>query len=393
MHTSLIHAAVALDIGTTTVQAQLVDLDTGKILDSFSALNDQRRFGADVISRISAAQNGKLDDLFTAVNNQVECILKSFIQKSNLSGIEKCVVSGNTTMLHLFCRTDPSAMGVAPYTPVFLQERHFNGKELSLSAENVVLLPGISAFVGADITAGLAFVDIIGKGEDALFVDFGTNGEMAIWKKDEKRLFCCSTAAGPCFEESEISCGLSASDFIDAVADMRRQGVIDETGALADNLAQTGFSLADRKIITQKDIRQFQLAKSAIYSGVRTLCRTARIEIKNFDSVYIAGGLGFSLNPENAAAVGLLPKEFAGNPVEVKTVNYGNLAAVKNDNYSNTAVKTSVCGNTSLLGAVESLKDTSFLPRCYEIISRAETVELANDRYFTAAFEHNMLFN
>jgi uncharacterized 2Fe-2S/4Fe-4S cluster protein (DUF4445 family) len=273
-------------------------------------------------------------------------------------------------------------MGIAPYTPVFLKERHFSGKELSLSAENVTLLPGISAFVGADITAGLAFIDIIGKGEDALFVDFGTNGEMAVWKKEEKRLFCCSTAAGPCFEETEISCGLPAADFIDAVAEMRRQGVIDETGALADNLAQTGFPAADGKIITQKDVRQFQLAKSAIYSGVRTLCRTARIELKKLDTAYIAGGLGFSLNPENAAAIGLLPKEFAGNSTAVKAVNYGNA----------TAVKTVVCGNTSLLGAVESLKDENFLPRCYELIARAETVELANDRYFIAAFEHNMLF-
>jgi uncharacterized 2Fe-2S/4Fe-4S cluster protein (DUF4445 family) len=371
MQTHLARAAVGLDIGTTTIQAQLVDLDTGKIIDSFSALNDQRRFGADVISRISAAQNGKLDELFAAVNNQVESMLKSFIQKSNLSGIEQCAVSGNTTMLHLFCHTDPSAMGIAPYTPVFLQERRFNGKELSLSAENVTLLPGISAFVGADITAGLAFIDIIGKNEDALFVDFGTNGEMAVWKKDEKRLFCCSTAAGPCFEESEISCSLSAADFIDAVAEMRRQGIIDETGALADNLVQTGYSTTDGKIITQKDVRQFQLAKSAIYSGIKTLCKTAGIELKNLDTVYIAGGLGFSLNPENAAFVGLLPKEFAGNSVEVKTI---------------------VCGNTSLLGAVESLKDSSFLPRCYELIARAETVELANDRFFTAAFEYNMMF-
>jgi uncharacterized 2Fe-2S/4Fe-4S cluster protein (DUF4445 family) len=118
-------------------------------------------------------------------------------------------------------------------------------------------------------------------------------------------------------------------------------------------------------------VRQFQLAKSAIYSGIKTLCKTAGIELKNLDTVYIAGGLGFSLNPENAAFVGLLPKEFAGNSVEVKTV---------------------VCGNTSLLGAVESLKDSSFLLRCYELIARAETVELANDRFFTAAFEHNMMF-
>jgi uncharacterized 2Fe-2S/4Fe-4S cluster protein (DUF4445 family) len=364
-------AGAALDIGTTTIQAQLIDLDTGRTLDIFSSLNDQRSFGADVISRIGEVRNGKLDALFSAINNQVKNILMSFTQKSNLSVIEKCAVSGNTTMLHLFCRADPSAMGVAPYTPVFLQERHFSGKELSLPAENVTLLPGISAFVGADITAGLAFVDIMGKGQDALFVDIGTNGEIAVWKNSEKKLFCCSTAAGPCFEEAEISCGLSASEFINAVAEMRRQNIIDETGALADNFAQTGFSLAGGKVITQTDVRHFQLAKSAIYSGIKTICRTAGIEIKNLDTAYIAGGLGFYLNLENAAAVGLLPKEFADNSAAVKTV---------------------VCGNTSLQGTVESLRNSSFLPRCYELIAHAETVDLANDKYFSAAFEHNMLF-
>jgi len=370
MQSKQTRAAVAIDIGTTTIQAQLIDLHTGQTLDTFSALNEQRVFGADVISRISAAQNGKLDDLFTAINNQVKNILMSFTQKLNLSGIEKCAVSGNTTMLHLFCRTDPSAMGAAPYTPVFLKERHFSGKELSLPVENITLLPGISAFVGADITAGLVFVDIMGKGEDALFVDLGTNGEIAVWKNSEKRLFCCSTAAGPCFEEAD-SCGLTASDFIDAVAEMRRQNVIDETGTLADNFSQAGFPTKGGKVITQKDVRQFQLAKSAIYSGIKTICKAAEIELKNLGTVYVAGGMGFHLNPQNAAAVGLFPKEFAGDHAAVKTV---------------------ICGNTSLQGTVESLKDSSFLPRCYELITHAETVDLANDKYFAAAFEHNMLF-
>jgi uncharacterized 2Fe-2S/4Fe-4S cluster protein (DUF4445 family) len=364
-------AAAALDIGTTTIQAQLADLNTGQTLNTFSSLNDQRVFGADVISRISAAQNGKLDALFSAINNQIKNILMSFTQELNISNIEKCAVSGNTAMLHIFCRADPSSMGTAPYTPLFLKERHFSGKELSLPAENITLLPGISAFVGADITAGLVFVDIMGKGEDALFVDLGTNGEIAVWKNSEKRLYCCSTAAGPCFEEAD-SCGLRASDFIDAVAEMRRQNVIDETGALAGKFSQTGFPAAGGKFITQKDVRQFQLAKSAIYSGIRTICRTAGIEIKNIGTAYVAGGLGFSLNPANAAAVGLLPKEFAGKSAAVKTV---------------------ICGNTSLQGAVESLKDASFLSRCYDLINCAETVDLANNKFFTAAFEHNMLFN
>ena len=349
-------AGAALDIGTTTVQAQLINLDTSEILDTFSALNDQRIFGADVISRISAARNGKLNGLFSAINNQTESILKQFILKYNPDKIEKCSVSGNTTMLHLFCNTDPSPMGAAPYTPAFLKEQYLTGKELSLSAEQITLLPGISAFVGADITAGLTYIDIMNKNNNALFVDIGTNGEIAVWKENEKRLFCCSTAAGSCFEETEISCGLSAASFIDAIAEMKSKSIIDETGALADKFIQ--------KLISQEEIRRFQLAKSAIYSGIKTLCQTASIKLTEIGAAYIAGGLGTNLNLKNAALTGLLPSEIID--------------------------KAAACGNTSLLGAVKSLTDLSFLSRCREIIAYAETVELANNKYFAAAFTHNM---
>jgi len=368
---------VGLDIGTTTVQARLVNLDTFEIIDNVSVLNEQRVFGADVISRISCAQNGKLNDLFNVINSQTESILKHFIAEHNLSGIEKCAVTGNTTMLHLFCRADPSAMGAAPFTPFFLEKRIFSGSDLSLSVKEIILLPGISAFIGADVTAGLAFLDIINKNEDALFIDIGTNGEIAVWKKSEKRLFCCSTAAGPCFEEAEISCGLSAADFIYAIDIMRKKDVIDETGALTDDFARKGFPVnffaeyqanaqLNEKVITQKDVRNFQLAKSAIFSGIKMLCKTAHIPPSNIEKAYIAGGIGEHLNIESAVHTGLLPSEING--------------------------KTIICGNTSLKGAVSALTDPSFLSRCGDIAARAETVELAHNKYFAAAFTHNMWF-
>ena len=360
-------AGIAIDIGTTTIQARLVDLSTGKILDTFSAFNEQRVFGADVMSRISSAKNGKLNDLYFVINKQTENILSGFINKHKLSSISKCIVSGNTTMLHLFCRADPSAMGSAPYTPIFLEERNFKGADFSLSAEDVTLLPGISAFVGADITAGLAEVNIIEKGEDALFIDIGTNGEIAVWKESEKKLYCCSSAAGPCFEEAEISCGLCAVDFINAIAEMKRGNIFDETGAIIETGAMTKAGSS----ITQKDIRQFQLAKSAIYSGIKTICKIANLDIKNLGAVYIAGGIGLHLNLENAVEVGLLPKEFAEEPLKANTL---------------------VCGNTSLKGAVKSLTDSDFLLHCRKIVSCAETIDLANNKYFAAAFEHNMRF-
>ena len=398
-------AGVGVDIGTTTVQARLVCLDTGETLETFSALNKQRSFGADVMSRIEASRNGKLKELSAVIKNQIEDILRQFIDRWDLPCIEQCTVSGNTTMLHLFCGEDPSAMGEAPYTPVFLEERRFEGKEISLSARNVTLLPGISAFVGADITAGLAFLDIMNRAENAIFIDIGTNGEIAVWNKSEKKLLCCSTAAGPCFEGAEISCGMGAelgainrinfkkeaanahlfnygplyyttlgnvkahgicgAGLIDAVAAMKKLKAVDESGALADKYAQSGFPVTDKITVTQGDVRQFQLAKAAIYSGMKILMRKAGLYIEDIGAVYIAGGLGFYIDLDNAAEIGLIHRELKS--------------------------KTAVCGNTSLLGAVKSMTDTAFLPRCREIASRAVTEELALYEDFIREFADNMM--
>jgi uncharacterized 2Fe-2S/4Fe-4S cluster protein (DUF4445 family) len=398
-------AGVGLDIGTTTIAAQLVCLDTGDILETVSALNSQKSFGADVMSRINAAQNGKKNEMFSAINSQIKKILNNYIFTWDIPVIEKCTVSGNTAMLHLFTDSDPSSLGTAPYTPLFLEEKHVTGKDISLPVQDITLLPGISAFVGADITAGLAFIDITKK-NSSLFIDIGTNGEMALWNSGEKRLYCCSTAAGPCFEGAEISCGMYAgagavnkislkketdsdiwrcfgghyyttlkntekprgicgAGLIDAIAVMKKTGAIDETGTLAENIMERGFPIAENIFITQKDVRQFQLAKSAIYSGIKILCKEAALEFEKIDTLYIAGGLGFFINLENAALTGLFPKELTG--------------------------KAAACGNTSLNGAVKSLTDVDFLRRCEEIVSLTKTVDLANNSAFSEAFMENMI--
>jgi uncharacterized 2Fe-2S/4Fe-4S cluster protein (DUF4445 family) len=292
---------------------------------------------------------------------------------------------------------------------VFLEDRRLKGRELSLPVEQITVLPGISAFVGADIVSGLAVLDILNHKENSLLVDIGTNGEMALWKKAERRILCCSTAAGPCFEGAEISCGMGAlsgainrisvdpgklnrkdtvfnfgplryttlgnippkgicgAALIDAVAAMKRLAVIDETGALTDEYAGTGFPLAEGIAISQRDIRQFQLAKSAVLSGITLLCKKAGLEsYGGLGTVYIAGGLGFFIDPENAVSAGLLPPEFGP--------------------------KTAVCGNTSLKGAVKSIIDSSLLQRCREIISVSKTIELASNPDFAEVFAENMYF-
>jgi uncharacterized 2Fe-2S/4Fe-4S cluster protein (DUF4445 family) len=400
------HAGVALDIGTTTIQAELVDLENGESLETISVINKQRQYGADVLTRIYAAQNGQLRGLFEIINHQTEEILRQYISKWNLAAIEKCAVSGNTTMLHLFCNVDPCSMGKAPFTPAFLEEKYFDGPELSLSAKKITLLPGISAFIGADIASGLAFLDILNHGEDALFIDIGTNGETALWKADKKQLLCCSTAAGPCFEGSVISCGMGAfpgainritfntkelganyfnfwplsyatlgnipargicgAGLIDAIAVIKQSGAMDETGALQNKYRQSGFPIAPGIAVTQKDIRQFQMAKSAIRSGIDLICKKAELS-NNAVSVYIAGAFGFFLNLKNAVSVGLFPDHFING-------------------------KISVCGGTSLFGAIKCLLDPEFLPRCHEVISHSETINLASDTAFSTAFEENMYF-
>jgi uncharacterized 2Fe-2S/4Fe-4S cluster protein (DUF4445 family) len=384
---------VALDIGTTTVSAQLIDLNTLKPIATYSALNDQRVLGADVITRIQAARNGKTPNLYQLINRQAERVLRLFIEKYHLDRIETLVVSGNTTMLHLFANTDPSSMGEVPFTPVFLEKKEFTGSELALSAGKIVLLPSISAYVGGDIVSGLASLDILGEEKPALLIDIGTNGEMALLNRGG--LLCCSTAAGPAFEGAEISCGIGSvrgainkvemtgealafstiggapprgicgSGLIDAIAIMLDQGVIDEGGAFSDDTCKS-FAITETIAVTNRDVRQVQLAKSAIMSGVQLLCRNAGLGLEEIEKVYIAGGLGFFINKRNAVKIGLLPEEFLD--------------------------KISVRGNLSLKGAAQYLSDPAFPRKCGEIIEKSRLLELASDPQFMDVFTENMLF-
>jgi uncharacterized 2Fe-2S/4Fe-4S cluster protein (DUF4445 family) len=389
-------AAVALDIGTTTVCARLIDLNTALVLDTVSALNDQRAFGADVMSRIEAARNGKTGELFTLINRQTRRILESFKDQWNLPKIEKLAVSGNTTMLHLFLNVDPSGMGALPFTPVFLEEKELSGEAISLPVESIIVLPSIAAFIGGDITAGLGVLDILNVPGPSLLIDIGTNGEMAL--AHGGTIFCCSTAAGPAFEGAEISCGMGGvagaisaveiapndapsalsittigntppgggcgSGLVDAVAIMLKQGIIDETGFMADG--EKGFCLAPGVSIIGRDIRQFQLAKGAILSGIRILCKNSGLQAADIRNTFIAGGFGFYINKVNAAAAGIYPAELLNS--------------------------LSICGNLSLKGAQECLTAPDFLSRCGHITARCTVIDLAADPSFTDEFADNMLF-
>ncbi|MCL2379973.1 MAG: ASKHA domain-containing protein [Treponema sp.] len=392
-------ASVAIDIGTTTVSARLIDTASSLVLDTISELNDQRAFGADVMSRIGAAKNGMLLDLFTAINRQTERILTSFLTRWNIPLIERLAVSGNTVMLHLFLNVDPRGMGELPFTPVFLEEKELQGRDLSLSVETVVVLPSIAAFVGGDITAGLAALDILNSPGPSLLIDIGTNGEMALC--DNGTILCCATAAGPAFEGAEISCGMGGvkgaisavelaplgesavsfttignvpplgvcgSGLIDAVAAMLKLGIIDETGHMMDSAgSRGGFYLAPGVSISAGDIRQFQLAKSAILSGIKILCKNAGVLLTEIKNVFIAGGFGFFINKQNAIDAGIFPPEFG--------------AAI------------TICGNLSLQGAEECLGAKEFMDKCKQVIDVCRVIDLAADPSFMDEFAENMLFD
>ncbi|MFP3090842.1 ASKHA domain-containing protein [Treponema sp. TIM-1] len=385
-------AGFALDIGTTTVFLRLLDLDTGEALDTLSALNDQRIYGADVMSRISAAREGKTEALFRRINSQVRDMLSRFEHTWDLKKKECLAVAGNTTMLHLFVNADPSPLGAVPFTPVFLAARELPGSSLSLPVETAVLLPSISAFVGADISAGIAATGMMEADKISLLIDIGTNGEIALFHKG--KLFCCSTAAGPALEGAGISCGtggiagavnriekrdgslcfstisgsppvgICGSGLVDAIAVMLEEGVIDETGAFTGD--EASFPITDGIAITRGDVRQFQLAKSAIISGIKILCKAAGLTVDAVEQVYLAGGLGFYISLDSAIRTGLLPPCFRD--------------------------RSAVCGNTSLEGAARRLTDPVFPALCNDIITKSVTVELTADPAFMEEFAENMLF-
>jgi len=384
---------VALDIGTTTVSARLVDLDTGNELDTYSALNKQRVFGADVMSRIGAARNGKTSELHKIINNQTNEILTGFKSKFGLSKIETLAVAANTTMLHLFVNENPAMMGEIPFTPVFIEEREYKGSDFNLPVDKILLFPSISAFIGADVVSGLAVINVLDLKETIFFIDIGTNGEMALFHNG--KLFCTSAAAGPALEGAEISCGVGSirgainkvewvdgklswdtiggdapagicgCGLIDAMSIMLEKEIIDDTGAFNDD-DREDFKITEGVSLTNRDVRQYQLAKSAILSAIRIVCKNAGIDLNMIKKVFVAGGLGFYINQNSAVRTGLLPEEFL-NRVEI-------------------------CGNTSLKGAVKALLDPGFFEYCKKIKGVSEIMELASDPVFMDAFAENMIF-
>lgn len=373
----------AFDIGTTTLALALVSLDEGKIIKVITGVNPQRAFGADVMSRIEYCRKNGVTRLHEAIISALNKMLSELLIEYDVSA-EKLYVSGNTTMLHLFFGVDCSAMGVSPYTPEFLESRKVKAEELLIkNVDEVISLVNISAFVGSDIVAGLNYVGMPQQEKYNILVDLGTNAEIVLYS--DNKILCTAAAAGPCFEGANISCGMSAADgaiysyssektetigntpakgicatgLVDIISELVRNETIDETGYMECEK----FQLAEKVFLNQEDVRQFQLAKSAVYSALIALMKIQGVSFCDIEKVYIAGGFSSKLNIANAIAVGLLPLELKSKYI---TLN-----------------------NSSLLGTAKFCCEKNDLS---VFTSNAEYIDLAADKIFSKLFIDNMIF-
>lgn len=374
-----------LDIGTSTLALAKISKSDGKALKVVTKTNAQRVFGADIISRIDYCKKNSVAPLKDALINQINIMLEEI----DASKTCPLFVSGNTCMLHFLFGKDASSLGVYPYSPVFLESQTVSGEALELkNVTNVISLPCVSAFVGADLTAGLSVVNKPKDDKYNILIDLGTNAEILLFSKD--KLLCTSAAAGPCFEGGNISCGMSASDgaiysfsidengnkkyktignsspegicgtgLFDTVAELLKENIIDETGYMS----KEDFKITENVSFSQKDVRQFQLAKSAVRSALTTLMKLENISFDDIEALYISGGFSQELNINNAIFTGLLPKEAEE---KIKTLN-----------------------NTSLSGTVKFALDGKNPLDEFKII---EYVDLSANPDFSESFINNMDF-
>ncbi len=364
---------LAIDLGTTTIALFLIDLSSGEEIDVYTLLNPQQRFGADLISRINYSRTepkgvAKLTRvLLAALNAGIDVLLTRHSLK--WGQLLLAAIAGNTVMLHTLLAVSAQSIAIAPFTPVFTAALEFKAPEVGLkiaTAGMVKLLPAVSGYFGADLMADLLAIDFP-VDQWNLLLDIGTNGEIILGKGE--RLLACSAAAGPAFEGGNISWGMAAipgaissycfnqgqvnyttiagakargicgSGLVDLIAELLKAGLLDNTGAFRNKNklpATAGGFITDYKgrpafrvapapettsgediILTQQDIREFQLARGAIMAGIKILLKEAGIDFSALAHLYLAGGFGNYIEPANAVAIGLVPAPLAEKVVKV----------------------------------------------------------------------------
>ena len=413
-------AGIAIDIGTTSVSAIIIDMLNGAVLAKGSAGNGQIRYGADVINRIieSGKPGGreKLQDAIIKETLNPLILNMCASAKIKPAQVYRLAIGANTTMNHLLMGVDADPVRMEPYIPTFFKTNSLFASDIGLKVNpdaHIILAPNIGSYVGGDITAG-AFVSMIwNKPEFSIFIDLGTNGEIVFGNSDF--LMSCACSAGPAFEGGDISCGMRATDgaieaikldketleptysvigdpgtkpvglcgsgIIDMIAELFHCGVINPKGQIIregrrirrDEFGMGSYIIAFEEEagsvkdveLTEADIDSFIRAKGAIFSAIRTMLSYCDFDISMIENVYVAGGIGSGINMGNAIEIGMFPD------IPVEMYHY--------------------LGNTSLAGAYAMLYSTEAERKVYEIAQNMTYIELSNvptymDEFVAACF-------
>jgi uncharacterized 2Fe-2S/4Fe-4S cluster protein (DUF4445 family) len=403
---------LAIDIGTTTVTAYLIDLTSGQVLNMAAEYNDQIARGEDVISRIIYAEKGGLIELEQLVRQTISTLLERIRIRTGVSpeGIHKVTVAGNTTMIHLFLGLPPSAIRLEPYIPTVNLPAAYLASDLDLSVHPqapVLCLPGVASYVGADITAGVLSCGLAEAEQLTLFIDVGTNGEIVLGNRDW--MVTCACSAGPAFEGAGVvngmrategaieevwihsesfeptlrvigggkACGICGSGLISLLAELFVTGAVDRGGNFNLDLAtarvregehgpeyvvawgeesENGKEIA----LTKVDIDNLMRAKAAIYAGFSVLATSVGVDLADVQQVLVGGAFGKYINVENAIKIGLLPD-------------------LPWDRFQ-------FLGNTSILGSYMALLSWQAIEQIKDIAKRMTYIELSADNTFYEAF-------
>ena len=330
----------AFDLGTTSIAGYLIGVNDRRVAVVDGARNPQARFGGDVISRADYALQNGVEALSVCARSAIDEMLGKMCAEAGVSRQRVFAVSlaGNTAMHHLFLGIAPDSLVKAPYNPTLSQPLALRASEWGIKANPEALLfmlPVIGGFVGADTVACLLSGDWLRRDKLTLMIDIGTNGELVLGNR--QRRVACSTAAGPAFEGAKITCGMRGADgaidhawleggalrwhvigegpakgicgsgLVDLVAALLESGDMDGTGRLA---AGDHYDIGDTGIyLTQKDVREVQLAKAAMAAGLRLMAGRMGVEVDDIEEVDIAGAFGNYIDPDSACAIGLIPAQ------------------------------------------------------------------------------------
>lgn len=402
---------IAIDIGTTTVAMELIDLSNATIIAKVSEINSQIAFGFDVMSRIAYTMEN-VDGLFKLqkiIVNTLNMLIDKLQADTGKEDISEITVAANTVMCHILLGESVEGLGKYPFSPVFTKSRTVAAFDIGIKSDaKVTTLPHISGFVGSDIVAGVYASGLCMDDKNLLFIDIGTNGEMVL--KFGDKLLATSCATGPALEGMNISCGMRAGEgaidnfFIEKnsliyttvgnkeavgicgsgvlamVRELLKNSIINVRGAIDieklnkaydfidfDKSGKPFIKISDDIYFTSKDIRQVQLAKGAILSGILALVSKAKLELKDISKVYIAGQFGKYISVDSFFCVGLLPIEFFD--------------------------KVEYLGNTALAGAYMALLDKCAIEDMSLLSNKTEFFELSRldnyDRIFAKALRFN----